>query len=135
MVDWFGQFALFYWMPHNLIVVACSDKLESKGMMGTSHHRLSFTVCSLKGPWIDPYYHALSRPPSVEGEAANRAIVLAELIQNPILFVHVGSSVSLLFDHSGLVTQRVMINRPPLTLSVPHKLAVSPSLQRRAHSI
>lgn len=42
----------------------------------------------------EPYYHALSRPPSVEGEAANRAIVLAELIQNPILFVHVGSSVS-----------------------------------------
>ncbi|KAJ6504502.1 putative aminohydrolase [Mycena vulgaris] len=52
-----------------------TEKLESKGMMA-------------------PYYHALSRPPSVEGEAANRAIVLAELIENPILFVHVGSSAS-----------------------------------------
>ncbi|KAJ6580772.1 putative aminohydrolase [Mycena capillaripes] len=52
-----------------------TEKLESKDMMA-------------------PYYHALSRPPSVEGEAANRAIVLAELIQNPILFVHVGSSAS-----------------------------------------
>ncbi|KAJ7036620.1 putative aminohydrolase [Mycena alexandri] len=52
-----------------------TQKLESKGMMA-------------------PYYHALSRPPSVEGEAANRAIVLAELIENPILFVHVGSSAS-----------------------------------------
>ena len=41
-----------------------------------------------------PFYHALSRPPLVEGEATNRAIALAELVQNPILFVHVGSSVS-----------------------------------------
>ncbi|OJJ46432.1 hypothetical protein ASPZODRAFT_96676, partial [Penicilliopsis zonata CBS 506.65] len=50
-----------------------TDKLESKGM-------------------VAPYYHALSRPPLVEGEATNRAIALAQLIQNPILFVHVGSA-------------------------------------------
>jgi dihydropyrimidinase len=42
---------------------------------------------------VQPYFHALSRPPIVEGEATNRAIALATLIQNPILFVHVGSSV------------------------------------------
>lgn len=42
---------------------------------------------------LAPYYHALSRPPIVEGEATNRAISLATLIQNPILFVHVGSAV------------------------------------------
>ncbi|KAJ5389411.1 uncharacterized protein N7496_000479, partial [Penicillium cataractarum] len=42
--------------------------------------------------WLTaPYYHALSRPPIVEGEATTRAIALAQLIQNPILFVHVGS--------------------------------------------
>ncbi|KAJ7147686.1 putative aminohydrolase [Mycena crocata] len=52
-----------------------TEKLESKRMMA-------------------PYYHALSRPRSVGGEAANRAIVLAELIGTPILFVHVGSSAS-----------------------------------------
>jgi dihydropyrimidinase len=40
-----------------------------------------------------PFYHALSRPPIVEGEATNRAIALAQLIQSPILFVHVGSVV------------------------------------------
>lgn len=60
----------------------------------------------LRNRWLscpEPYYHALSRPPSVESEAANRAIVLAELIQNPILFVHVGSSVSLLFDTPSTV--------------------------------
>ncbi|KAJ5525380.1 hypothetical protein N7494_012030 [Penicillium frequentans] len=50
-----------------------TDKLEKKGM-------------------VAPYYHALSRPPLVEGEATNRAIALAQLIQNPILFVHVGSA-------------------------------------------
>jgi dihydropyrimidinase len=51
------------------------EKLEEKGM-------------------IDPGYHAESRPPIVETEATSRAIVLAEMIQNPILFVHVGSAVS-----------------------------------------
>ncbi|KAJ5387968.1 hypothetical protein N7509_010509 [Penicillium cosmopolitanum] len=48
------------------------NKLEQKGM-------------------VAPFYHALSRPPIVEGEATNRAIALAQLIQSPILFVHVGS--------------------------------------------
>jgi dihydropyrimidinase len=46
---------------------------------------------------VQPYFHALSRPPVVEGEATNRAIALATLIQNPILFVHVGSSVGSLY--------------------------------------
>ncbi|WVQ80857.1 hypothetical protein IAT38_002964 [Cryptococcus sp. DSM 104549] len=50
-----------------------TEKLEEKGM-------------------VEPRYHGESRPPAVEGEATSRAIVLAELIQNPILFVHVGSS-------------------------------------------
>jgi hypothetical protein len=57
-----------------LIELARKDKLEARGM-------------------VQPYFHALSRPPIVEGEATNRAIALATLIQNPILFVHVGSSV------------------------------------------
>jgi dihydroorotase-like cyclic amidohydrolase len=58
-----------------LIGLTRADKLEARGM-------------------VQPYFHALSRPPIVEGEATNRAIALATLIQNPILFVHVGSSVS-----------------------------------------
>ncbi|WWD19802.1 hypothetical protein CI109_104266 [Kwoniella shandongensis] len=53
-----------------------TDKLESKGMFA-------------------PYYHALSRPPLVEGEATNRAIAMSELVQNPILFVHVGSTLGM----------------------------------------
>lgn len=42
---------------------------------------------------VEPRYHAESRPPVVEMEATSRAIVLAEMIQNPVLFVHVGSAV------------------------------------------
>ncbi|EIN10308.1 aminohydrolase [Punctularia strigosozonata HHB-11173 SS5] len=42
--------------------------------------------------YIEPFYHAQSRPPIVEGEATNRAVVLAELVQNPILFVHVSAA-------------------------------------------
>ncbi|EAL20006.1 hypothetical protein CNBF3330 [Cryptococcus deneoformans B-3501A] len=50
-----------------------TDKLEERGM-------------------VEPGYHAESRPPIVEMEATSRAIVLAEMIQNPVLFVHVGSA-------------------------------------------
>ncbi|KEQ99274.1 hypothetical protein AUEXF2481DRAFT_36590 [Aureobasidium subglaciale EXF-2481] len=52
-----------------------TEKLEDKGM-------------------VAPYYHALSRPPIVEMEATNRAIALAGLIQNPVLFVHIGSAIA-----------------------------------------
>ena len=56
-----------------------TDKLEAQGM-------------------VEPLYHAMSRPPVVEMEATHRAIVLAEMIQNPVLFVHVGSAVSLVVN-------------------------------------
>ena len=38
-----------------------------------------------------PYYHAISRPPLVEAEATNRAISLAEILDVPILLVHVSA--------------------------------------------
>jgi hypothetical protein len=59
----------------DLELIHTAERLEEKGM-------------------IEPRYHAESRPPIVEMEATHRAIVLAEMIQNPILFVHVGSAVS-----------------------------------------
>ncbi|HSC91442.1 MAG TPA: dihydropyrimidinase [Gaiellaceae bacterium] len=37
----------------------------------------------------DPIYHALTRPPEVEGEATNRAIQLAHLARAPLYVVHV----------------------------------------------
>nr|Q9P903.1 RecName: Full=Dihydropyrimidinase; Short=DHP; Short=DHPase; AltName: Full=5,6-dihydropyrimidine amidohydrolase; AltName: Full=Hydantoinase [Lachancea kluyveri NRRL Y-12651]AAF69237.1 dihydropyrimidinase [Lachancea kluyveri] len=39
----------------------------------------------------DAYYHGVSRPSIVEGEATNRAITLATTMDTPILFVHVSS--------------------------------------------
>ena len=37
----------------------------------------------------EPLYHALTRPPEVEGEATNRAIQLAHLAGSPLYVVHV----------------------------------------------
>lgn len=38
-----------------------------------------------------PIYHTHSRPQIVEQEAASRAIVLAELVQSPLVLVHVSA--------------------------------------------
>ena len=40
---------------------------------------------------VEPKYHATSRPQLVETEATNRAITLSEMIDTPILIVHVSS--------------------------------------------
>ena len=40
---------------------------------------------------VEPKYHATSRPQLVETEATNRAITLSEIIDTPILIVHVSS--------------------------------------------
>lgn len=40
---------------------------------------------------VQPYYHGVSRPTIVEGEATSRAITLATTMDTPILFVHVSS--------------------------------------------
>ena len=49
-----------------------TNKLEEKGL-------------------FEPKYHATSRPQLVETEATNRAIALSELIDTPMLIVHVSS--------------------------------------------
>ena len=46
--------------------------------------------CLAKGQ-VDPIYHAVSRPPTVEDECTNRAIYLAETAGAPIFIVHVTS--------------------------------------------
>jgi dihydropyrimidinase len=43
----------------------------------------------------DPYYHAISRPMIAENEASYRAIALAELVDTPILIVHMSSEVAM----------------------------------------
>ena len=39
-----------------------------------------------------PYYHAVSRPGAVEREGTHRAITIAEIVDTPILLVHVSSA-------------------------------------------
>jgi dihydropyrimidinase len=40
---------------------------------------------------VEPYFHAISRPIPVEREATHRAISLAELVDVPIMIVHVSN--------------------------------------------
>lgn len=42
----------------------------------------------------DPYYHAISRPKISEDEATYRAISMAQLIDAPILLVHISSAIA-----------------------------------------
>lgn len=51
---------------------------------------------------VSPHFHGMSRPPIVEAEATSRALVIAGLIDAPILFVHMSapSAVSVVRDAS-----------------------------------
>ncbi|ORY81756.1 putative aminohydrolase [Leucosporidium creatinivorum] len=55
------------------IIAFLTEKLEERGMTA-------------------PSFHGQSRLPIAEGEATTRAIVLAELVQTPVLFVHVSAA-------------------------------------------
>ncbi len=54
---------------------------------------------------VEPYYHAVSRPPVVEAEATRRAIYLAQLADAPLYVVHVSAREALeeikKANHSG----------------------------------
>ena len=54
---------------------------------------------------VEPYYHAVSRPPVVEAEATRRAIYLAQLANAPLYVVHVSAREALeeikKANHSG----------------------------------
>jgi dihydropyrimidinase len=59
---------------------------ENHGMIAWLSHRL------LQAGATAPRYHAISHPRVAEGEAVQRAIALAELIDVPILIVHVSDA-------------------------------------------
>ena len=54
---------------HGEVVKWMTKKLEEKGM-------------------TEPYHHYTLRPPIVEAEATNHVISLSEIVQIPILLVH-----------------------------------------------
>ena len=47
------------------------------------------TAKALEQGQTDPIYHALTRPPEIEGEATGRAAVLTELADSQLYVVHV----------------------------------------------
>ncbi len=47
------------------------------------------TAQALEQGQTDPIYHALTRPPEVEGEVTGRAAVLTELADSQLYVVHV----------------------------------------------
>ncbi|GAA6048769.1 hypothetical protein JCM3770_003956 [Rhodotorula araucariae] len=55
------------------IIDFLTDQLEERGM-------------------VAPSFHGQARLPIAEGEATHRAIVLAEIVQTPVLFVHVSAA-------------------------------------------
>ena len=54
-------------------------------------HRLAHRAAARQGHTA-PHVHALARPAVVEREATHRAIALAELVDVPILIVHVSGA-------------------------------------------
>lgn len=75
----------------------------------------------------EPYHHYTSRPPIVEAEATNRAISLSEIIQIPILLVHVSAPV---FSISASAN-----NSLPWSISATRKLVMSQSMERHVLNI
>lgn len=95
------------------IIEWLTEKLETQGMTGecqvptsleSSRAPGDFESSSLESvpdhyfpsfapPFFfpDPIHHTHSRPQIVEAEAAGRAIVLAELVQSPLVLVHVSA--------------------------------------------
>lgn len=82
-----------------LLVKSFSRSLEL-GAIPTVHAENGELVFQLQNALIDkgstgPQAHPLSRPPVVEGEAANRAIAIAEALHVPLYIVHVSCDESL----------------------------------------
>lgn len=50
-----------------------------------------FTKDLEKRGMTEPWHHGTSRPPIVEAEATNRVLALSEIMDCPILFVHVSA--------------------------------------------
>lgn len=87
-------------MADDEILVNSFSKAIELGAIVTVHAENGELVFRLQQKIFDlgvtgPEGHPLSRPPEVEGEAANRAIRIAEVLGVPIYIVHVSSRQSL----------------------------------------
>lgn len=76
-----------------------------------------------------PYYHAIARPRIAEDEASHRAICLAELVDAPMLLVHMSSGVAM--DYVRAAQTRLL---PIHAETCPHYLfLLSEELQASSH--
>ena len=79
-----------------LDIMIATRKLGMTTMIHAENHdmiELIIETLEQRGQ-TDPYYHAVSRPKLAEAEATYRAIALSELMDTPILLVHVSSEVA-----------------------------------------
>ena len=74
-----------------LDVLAAARRLGALTMIHAENHGMIAWLSArlLQGGATAPRYHAISHPRLAEGEAVQRAIALAELVDVPILIVHV----------------------------------------------
>ncbi|KAF8240234.1 dihydropyrimidinase [Tricholoma matsutake] len=79
-----------------LKIMAAARKLGITTMVHAENDSIiSFLIETLlERGQTEPYYHAVSRPSIAEAEATNRAISLAEVMDTPILLVHISSQAS-----------------------------------------
>lgn len=87
-------------MATDEILVNSFTRSLELGAMPTVHAENGELVYKLQNKIYDmgitgPEGHPLSRPPGVEGEAANRAIRIAEVLGTPVYIVHVSTKQSL----------------------------------------
>lgn len=81
-------------MADDEILVNSFSRARELGAIPTVHAENGELVFRLQQALFDkgltgPEAHPLSRPPEVEGEAANRAIRIAEVLKTPVYLVHV----------------------------------------------
>lgn len=112
-----GITSVKFFMTYNPLKL--SDKMILDLMLGTRRLGVTTMVHAENGDlidWIatkleeqkltDPYYHGVSRPKVAEDEATYRVISLAELMDVPILIVHMSSKIAA--DHVRKAQTRLL---------------------------
>ncbi|TKX21285.1 dihydropyrimidinase-like protein [Elsinoe australis] len=78
------------------VLLACRSLGMTTMIHAENHDMISLLISGLEARGhTAPYYHAIARPRVAEDEAAYRAISLAELVDAPILIVHMSSGVAM----------------------------------------
>jgi dihydropyrimidinase len=81
-------------------ILRAMQKASNNGAMIMMHAENGIAIDVLAAQALsrgetDPINHGLTRPPALEGEATNRAIVLADVAGAPVYFVHLSASQAL----------------------------------------